>query len=259
VSSEKHHWLRDIQGFWAPLSVFSLGIALAFNVGYFHAPTGADPFTVNVEDLAKSFLYVIVLLSLLQALVFLVDDLTVAKTRIHVVSLIVAAAIGILLPPVVGIHSSISEGKGVEFYYNTWSLAVRFLAGLLLVLIYRTGVTRIDGLPLLQTLVFSSIALVMAFSFGAMMFYQDLMRRWPVNIHWAPDAIEQVELVGTRSQFIMLFSSNDCSFSLVQKEDVRELEYKKRDVRPETDCIRIPEILAGDGLLTDSGIGTTER
>ena len=125
INEEPEHWANFLQSNWALISVFCLGLALTFNVGYFAYPIGFDPFLTSTEDLAKSFLYVVFLYLVVQNVIFLFDDLSNQSTRRGRLTVTVIGLIAIASPPAIGLAFAYKDGDYLRIVSNLWDFGFR--------------------------------------------------------------------------------------------------------------------------------------
>ncbi len=217
--------LQVLQRYWPLVSVYALGIALAFNVGYFRVAFGNDPYVVTLEDLAKSFLYAVVLILILVPALNALDDLissTSTKQRwLYSLAFIVVA----FSPAIGGVWRGIDTGIWIILHSSFWSIATTAISLLLFAIFHFVRKDKLREVPIVAGFVFTLLLLSLAYSFGSSMFYHDIMDPKQVRVYGGGGVIYDSNLVATRSEFILLFDGESCSFSLVGKSEIARLEY----------------------------------
>ena len=217
-------WLDNLQSFWAIASVYCLGVALAFNVGYFHVPLGNNPYLVTIEDMAKSFLYAVVLYVILQGAIYLFQDINEPKFKRQIYLLTVIAIIGTIGLTAFDLYTSIQKDSGIDFYYYMWTLSVRLLAIVFVLVIYKMGIVSVNHITVGSGIIISFLIIGISYSFGVMMFYGDVRSPKSVLVHMAEAQSYSYFLISGRTQFYLFQEASSCSYFLIDRSNVLKLE-----------------------------------
>lgn len=221
ATTNVQQFFSHIQANWTVLVVASLGASLCFNIGYFFSLFGNNPFLVSIEDLSKSFIYILSLYVVLQNVVYLFQDLHEITAKWAKVLVIVVGFFATLIPPIVDLYHTLGTQNNTEYYNQVFSLVTRGLALLTIALLIHAGVKQSGKLSIEQMLSMLLLTFAVAYSFGIMTFYADCRKMQEIQTVNNTDEKSKGYLLTTRTQFIIQVDSANCKFEVFPIDKIR--------------------------------------
>lgn len=222
--------VRQILESWPLISIFGLGAALAFNSGYFTKPIGFSVFSVSVEDLAKSAIYALILVVILQNVFYLYEDVARKIDGKFSKSIaITLGLVGIFLTPILALKAAVASDDTSRIYFEISSILVRlgataFAVGLLLFRFQKRSLLNLEA-----WIFATAITFMICYLFGRMMFFGDIEnpRESKINLEGHTDS--GMLMISERTSFYMFFHSKTCSYVFIEKSKMTSVEFRALD------------------------------